>query len=302
MENINLFTEPDVNQPTIIAAFAGWPDAGEVATGAVRYLRDKLHAVPFAEILPDEFYVLTEQRPQTSLAENPWERRLTWPSNQFFYWKSRGEAPDLVLLLGVEPNLKWKSFVEAILALAERLSARRIITLGGTLDSIPHTMDPLVSGASSDPELRAALKFLSVHPSGYEGPTSIHSALLDAAHNRGLSSASLWGHGPTYLQSTPNPRVCYAILRRLVALLVLPLDLDDLRETARDFDRQVEEAVSKNPELREYVNQLEQALEDVQGESDEEMPSPGDVVKDLEEYLRRRREDQQSGEDRGAEG
>ena len=298
MEYITVIDEPVLEKPTLVAAFAGWPDAGEVATGAVRYLRDKLEATLFAELRPEEFYVFTEQRPQTSLGENPWERRITWPANRFYAWKGMGEAPDLVLFLGIEPHLKWAGFVDSILDLAQERSVARVISLGGTLDGVPHTKEPPISGASSDPDLRDLFRFLSIHPSGYEGPTSIHSALLDACNRRGLPNASLWGHAPLYLQSTPNPRVSYALLRRLVSILNLPLDLEDIRDASAAFDRQVDEAVAKNPELQQYVKQLEDALEKAE-ESAEELPSPEAFVKDLEEYLRRRGKERGNGGDKG---
>jgi len=296
-----VFHEPDLERATLVAAFAGWPDAGEVATSAVRYLRDKLRADLFAELRPEEFYVFTELRPQTTVGDNPWERRITWPANRFYSWKGRDEAPDLVLLLGAEPHLKWSTFVDSVLDLAQGLSVSRVISLGGTLDSVPHTREPMVSGASSDPDLRDVLKFLSVRPSGYEGPTSIHSALLDACNRRRLPDASLWGHGPHYLQSTFNPRVCYALLKRVVAILNLPLDLEDFREVAESFDLQVAEAVAKNPELQQYVKQLEQSMEKALEAADEEMPSPQAIVQDLEEYLRRKGKERKNGEEKQPE-
>lgn len=295
MENLNLIKEPVLVRPVLVTAFAGWPDAGSVATGAVRYLRDKLGASLFAELRPEEFYIFTELRPQTAIGDDAWERRLTWPANNFYSWKGEGGVPDLVLLLGIEPHLKWATFVDSILDLAQNLSVARVISLGGTLDSVPHTREPVISGASSGPDLRDALKFLSVRPSDYEGPTSIHSAFLEGCNRRGLPNASLWGHGPVYLQATPNPRVCYTLVRRLLAILGLPLDLNDMEEAAAAFDRQVDEAVAKNPELQEYVRQLEQAVEKTQ-QAAEEMPSPEAIVKDLEDYLRRRGKGRKNGE------
>lgn len=295
MDNITVITRPILNHPTMVVAFAGWPDAGSVATMAVRYLRDTLGAALFAEIRPEEFYIFTQVRPQTSLGDTPWERRITWPANELYFWVGGDRGTDLVLLLGIEPHLKWATFAGSILDLAEELSVERLISLGGTLDSVPHTREPLISGASSDPDLRDALKLLSVRPSGYEGPTSIHSALLDACNRRSMPNASLWGHGPLYLQETPNPRVCYALLRRLMALLNLSTDIESMREAAESFDSQVDEAVSKNSELLEYIRQLEEAMEQSQPAA-EDMPSPEAIVKDLEDYLRRRGKGRKNGD------
>lgn len=300
MENVNLITEPVLDRPTMIVAFRGWPDAGEAATGAVRYLREKLKATLFAELRAEEFYVFTESRPRTILRSDPYEHRTIWPRNRFYFWQGEGRGPDLVLLLGKEPDLKWVTFVDSILDLAQHLSVARVFSLGGALDSVPHTREPSLSGSSSDPELMDMLRSLSARPSGYEGPTSIHSALMDGCQSRGLPHASLWGRGPIYLQSTPNPRVCYTLLQNLVAILKLPLDLEDIRETAATFDHQVNEAVARNPELQDWVRQLEQAAEKAD-KAAEEMPSPEAIVKDLEEYLRRRGRERKNGPDKEPE-
>ncbi|MDO8689428.1 MAG: PAC2 family protein [Dehalococcoidia bacterium] len=296
MDNITIFSRPVLQGPTLIAAFAGWPDAGTIATMAVLYLRDSLRAILFAEVRPDEFYVFTRSRPHTSLGDNPWERRITWPANELYFVGGSDRGPDLVLLPGIEPNLKWPAFVASILDLAEELSVKQVIGLGSTLDSVPHTRDPQISGTSSSADLREALERLSVRPSAYEGPTSIHSALMEACDRRGLPNASLWGHSPLYLQDTPNPRVCHALLRKLEVLLGLHLDLDAIREAAEGFDLQLDRAVAKNSDLREYVRRLEEAMESRQ--STEEMPSAESVVRDLEEYLRHRGHKRNNGEDK----
>lgn len=297
MENITVFQRPILESPTLVAAFRGWPDAGEIATSAVRYTRDKLGAELFAELSPEEFYVFTELRPQTTVGDNPWERNIRWPANRFYFWKGKTDSPDLILLMGTEPHLKWATYIDSILGMAESFSVARVISLGGTLDAVPHTREPLISGSSADPDLRDSIMSLSVRPSGYQGPTSIHSALLDACNRRGLANASLWGHGPLYLQSAFNPHVCFALLRRLVAVLGLPVELEDIREAAASFDRQVDEAVARNPELAQYVRQLEMIADKAQ-EAPEEMPSPEAIVKDLEEYLRRKGKERKNGEEK----
>lgn len=262
---------------------------------AVRYLRDSLRAILFAEVRPDEFYVFTQSRPHTSPGDNPWDRRITWPANELYFVRGSDHGPDLILLSGVEPNLKWPAFVAAILDLAQELSVEKVVALGSTLDSVPHTREPLISGSSSNVGLRDAIEQLSVRPSAYEGPTSVHSALLEACDRRGLPNASLWGHGPLYLQDTPNPRVCHTLLRKLDLLLGLRLDLDAISEAAEGFDLQVDRAVARNPELKKYITQLEEAMESRQ--STEEMPSAESVVRDLEEYLRHRGRERKNGED-----
>jgi proteasome assembly chaperone (PAC2) family protein len=293
MDNLIVHSLPELREPTLVAAFAGWPDAGEIATGAVRYLVEKLGATTFAELRPEEFYIFTEVRPQTSLGKSAWERHITWPANQFSWWK-RETPGDLIFFLGIEPNLKWATFVGCILDLAQRLGVARVISLGGTLDGVPHTKEPPISGSASEVSVRESLEVLSVYPSDYEGPTSIHSALIDACNRRGIPNLSLWGHAPLYLQATPNPRVCLALLRRLVRVLDLTVDLGELEETATAFDQRVDQAVSSSSELQEYVRRLEAAYESRERAS-REMPSPEAIVRDLEEYLRKRRQQRRNG-------
>ncbi|MBX5491342.1 MAG: PAC2 family protein [Chloroflexi bacterium] len=288
---------PPLQAPTLVAAFAGWPDAGEVASGSLRYLLRKLRARRFASIDPEEFYDFTDVRPHTTLVR-PWERQITWPSNEFHYWQRPG-GPDLVLFLGREPSLRWRTYIATLFELIDRLGVRQVVTLGGTFDSVPHRGEPRVSGAAADPQLRAALQALGVSPSTYEGPTSIHSALLDACRQRGLPAGSLWGHAPHYLQAAPNVKVCYGVLRKLAALLDLPVDLEEIRGAARALELRVERLLADNEQLQAYVRQLEES-EGVAPEREPEetepppMPSPEAVLQELEEFLRQQR--QQDGD------
>ncbi len=297
-EHLVIDAVPELRTPTLIAAFAGWPDAGEVASGSMRYLLRKLRAKKFAWIEPEIFYTFTEVRPQTTLVA-PYQREIRWPSNEFHYWRGNDDL-DLVLFLGREPNLRWKTYVETFLELASRCGVPRIITLGGTFDSVPHTGEPRVSGTAADPTLRRALERLTVRSSTYQGPTSIHSALVDACRQRNLPSGSLWGHAPHYLQAAPNVKVCYGMLRKLSELLDLPIDLEEIRGAAHALELRVDRLLADNSELQEYVRQLE-ASEEARDEPPApsvgpvEIPSPEAVVQELEEFLRqeqqRRREE-----------
>ena len=299
VEHLIIDDEPELRDPTLIAAFAGWPDAGEVASGSMRYLLRKLRAKKFASIEPEIFYNFTDVRPQTTLVR-PGQREIRWPSNEFHYWRGN-DGMDLVLFLGREPNLRWKTYVSTFLALADQCGVQRLITLGGTFDSVPHTGEPRVSGAAMGRALQSALETLSVRSSSYQGPTSIHSAVLDACQRKGLAAGSLWGHAPHYLQAAPNVKVCYGMLQKLAALLDLPLDLEEMRGASHALELRVERLLADNTELREYVRQLE-ASEATRAEGRPaaptepvEIPSAEVVVQELEEFLRqeqhRRREE-----------
>jgi proteasome assembly chaperone (PAC2) family protein len=297
-EHLTVDEQPKLQTPTMVVAFAGWPDAGEVASGSMRYLLRKLRARKFATIDPEEFYDFTDVRPRTKLVR-PWHRELRWPSNEF-HWVRPAHGPHLVLFLGREPSLRWKTYVGTVLALAEQCGVQRLVSLGGTFDQVTHTGEPRVSGTAMDPELRRALEELHLRGSSYEGPTSIHSALMDACRRRGLSAGSLWGHAPHYLQAAPNVKVCYGMLRKLSALLDLEVDLDELRTAARALEQRVERLLEDNAELREYVRQLDEGQEPtadpepVDDTPPPEMPSPEAVVRELEEFLRQQ---QRRGDD-----
>jgi proteasome assembly chaperone (PAC2) family protein len=291
-EYLTVDEQPELRNPTMLVAFAGWPDAGEVASGSMRYLLRKLRARKFAAIDPEEFYDFTETRPTTKL-RTPWQRDVRWPRNEFHYHVRRGEGPDFVLFLGREPNLRWRTYIDVVLGLAERCGVERVVSLGGTFDQVTHTGEPRVSGTAMDPTLRKAMQDLGLSPSRYEGPTSIHSALGEACQTRGLPSGSLWGHAPHYLQAAPNVKVCYGMLRKLSALLDFMLDLEELRRAADALEVRVERLLADNSELREYVRQLDAGevpdVEEVVAAEDEpprEIPSPEAVVAELEEWFR----------------
>lgn len=289
MENIRIYEYPPLRNPTLVAAFAGWPDAGEVATYSNNFLKEKLGAKRFAEIMPEEFYVFTRLRPHILISEAS-VRQITWPSNEFFYCKSSGRAPDLITLVGIEPNLKWLAYVDCILRICQEFGVERVISLGGTLDNIPHTREPQISGSASEPRLKKVLEQLSVQSSGYQGPTSIHSVLIDACAKRGTPTASLWGHVPHYLQTSPNPKVACALLSKLTRLLGLEIDLEELITAGQALDQQVDEILARNPDLQRYVQQLEKAssMTEAAGEG---IPNPEAIVQELEDFLRQQREE-----------
>jgi proteasome assembly chaperone (PAC2) family protein len=308
---LNIHSEPQLHDPALVAGFQGWPDAGEVTSGALRYLVRNLGATRFAELMPEEFYVFTEVRPH-SLQVRPGQRTLRWPSNDFYSWTSPSAGRDLLLCLGREPNLRWASYADAVLELAARYGASLLLTLGGTYDAVSHHGQVQVSGSASTPRLRHALKAMGVAFSQYQGPSSVQSALLDAARRRGLPAASLWGHAPHYIQAVPNVKVCHGLLTKLQALVDLPLDLDELQGASRALEARVDEALASNDELQRYVERLDQGLEDgeppdeaaIADEGAGEIPSSEVVLRELEEFLRRTKQppgpdDQPGGEPAG---
>jgi proteasome assembly chaperone (PAC2) family protein len=283
MEDIIIYQTPELRSPYLVAGFAGWPNAAEVSTATIGYLKEKLKAEKFGEIRPPNFYDFSSLRPQTVI-ENGFIKELKFLSNEFFYWKSEKSVHDLIIFLGVEPHLKWNQYVDLILHLAEQFKVERIYTVGGTYDQVPHTVEPKVTAVVSDLGLREELKRYNIEPTEYQGPCSIHTVLLAAAKRRNIKSVSLWGHAPHYIQ-VKNPKVCYGILKGLTEMLEIELDLREIIGASEYLEAQVSQAISQKPELWEYVKSLEseyQAMEKYKEPTKEE-----DIIEEIENFLRR---------------
>jgi proteasome assembly chaperone (PAC2) family protein len=311
MEFLSIHSEPELRSPTLVAAFEGWPDAGEVASGALRYLVRNLGAIRFAELTPEEFYVFTEIRPH-SIQLRPGQRTLRWPVNDFYYWINPSGEHDLLLFLGREPNLRWATYTKALLDLAERCGVTMLTTLGGTYDAVSHHGEVQVSGIGSTPRLRHTLEGLGVAFSQYQGPSSVQTALIDAARRRGVPAASLWGHAPHYIQAVPNVKVCHGVLAKLNELVGLGLDLAELQGASQALEARVDEALAGNQELQSYVRRLDSGMVDeeppedfanlIEDDPPGEIPSSDVVLRELEEFLRRNQQEQPRNDDAEEEG
>ena len=285
MSYINIHERPETEFEYLIMAFAGWPDAGESATASIKYLMRRLEATKFAEIDPEEFYDFTQERPRSSRTRDG-RRRVHWPANEFSYWvpPEDGSAKGALFFVGVEPNLKWRTFSETIANLALDLGVKTVIHLGALLDAVPHTREIRLTGSSTLPELQQALDSASIGASNYQGPTGISTAVMETCTKRGMGYASLWGHTSHYLQAAPNYRVSYTLAQTLTRLLDLPVNLSELRSAAEKFDGEVVQAIGKDDQLASYVKKLEDRYDESVTSS--EMPDPADVVRELEQFLR----------------
>jgi proteasome assembly chaperone (PAC2) family protein len=283
-EHLIVHETPQPRLEQLIIAFGGWPDAAESATTAVKYLLRKLRARKLAEIDPEEFFVFSQERPRSSRTRDG-RRRVHWPANEFYYW-ARGEK-GVMFLLGIEPNLRWRTFSRTIADLAQRSGVNTAIHVGALLDAVPHTRQVRLTGSSTHHEIQQALDSASIGSSNYQGPTGISSAVMEACANQGMGYASLWGHTSHYLQAAPNYRISYTLAQNLTRLLDLPVDLAELRSAAETFDEEVGKAISKDEQLRDYVKKLEDRYDESVAAS--EMPDPADVVRELEQFLRSER-------------
>lgn len=309
MEYVEWVEEPDLRRPVLIQAFAGWNDASGVATTALRFLIERWQAKKFAQIDPEEFYNFARIRPQVHLDEDQ-SRIVTWPENAFHYHTEPLLDRDFVLLIGIEPNLKWRAFGETIIDVCQKVGVTSVISLGGLVAQVPHTVSPRVTGTTSDPELAHQFPGLAVQRSRYQGPTGIVGVLGDMFTKAGVPIGSLWGNVPHYISASPNPKVAHGLLSRLSSIYGLGLDLTDMQRAGRRFERQVNEALAQNPEVAQYVKQLEeaaevteteteQAEEEISDSDDMELPAAEDVVRHLEEFLRQRRTDGGEGPEPG---
>ncbi len=284
MDGLILHEMPEPKIPTMIVAFAGWPDAAEAATKAVRHLIQTLPAKKFAEIDPEEFYDFTVVRPQTRQNEEG-ERETHWPANDFYYYAPEEESRGLVLYVGTEPNLRWRTFSNIMLHVSERCGVELVVSLGALFDAVPHTRETRVTGRASSPELSQKVEWLGIRGSGYQGPTGIHTAFMDACTKRGLSHASLWGHSPHYLTTSSNPIVSHALLTRLRSLVEVEVDLEELRQAGEVFETEVDQAIGKQNDITAYVKRLERRYDTANPQTND-IPMPETMIDELEKYLR----------------
>jgi predicted ATP-grasp superfamily ATP-dependent carboligase len=280
--------------PAMVCAFEGWNDAGDAASTAVSFLSNALDAERFARVDSEEFYDFQTNRPRIRLAEegaeSPPRREIEWPSVEI-YGALVPDAPrDLVLVRGVEPSLRWRSFSALIVELAEALGVGMVITVGALLADVPHTLPVTMTGFASHPALLERLGTTS-HPSRYEGPTGIVGVLHSAASDAGLPSMSVWASVPHYVAAAPCPKAALALVHRLEELVGASVDVGELEEAAANYERQVELAVSSNPEVRAFVERLERDAERDEEEEEnllllDDLPSGERLASEFQRFLR----------------
>jgi predicted ATP-grasp superfamily ATP-dependent carboligase len=293
MSYLKIEVSPTLRSPVLVAAFAGWNDAAGAASSSLLFLISRWSARRFAHIDPEEFFDFTEARPIIRLGPDL-QRELEWPSNTFYYHIDHSLSRDVVLLLGIEPHLKWRTFTESVLELARESGVTSVVTLGALLADAVHTRPVPLTGYSMDPLLSGRLASMGMTGARYQGPTGIVGTLHDACRRSGLPAASLWASVPYYLGTTPNPKASHTLLSSLNTLLDLRLDLTPLEEEVRSFEQQVTEAVASNPGVAAHIRELEQRIDAAQAEGAEEaetgeLPASDLIIKDLEDFLRRQR-------------
>jgi proteasome assembly chaperone (PAC2) family protein len=286
MEYVHWQDRPTLRRPVLVAGFEGWNDAADAASSATRYLRDRWSARPFATIDSEDFYDFSSTRPQVRMTEGI-SREIVWPEAEFSAASLPGTSRDVVVLLGHEPQLKWRTFTEQVVGVAAELGIEMIVILGALLADVAHTRPVRVTGTAADPDLVARL---GLGHSTYEGPTGIVGVLHDAFACAGLPSASLWAAVPHYVASTPSPKASLALVERAAVLLSTSVTTADLEMAALDYERQVSEVVAADDDVSAYVRRLE-ASADEDDVADMETVTGDALADELERYLREQRGD-----------
>jgi proteasome assembly chaperone (PAC2) family protein len=290
---------PDgLRAPALICAFKGWNDAADAASSATTFVGTALGGRRFASIDPEEFYDFQATRPQIRLIEGQ-TREIVWPDVELHEVRIPRAPRDLIVLSGSEPSFRWRTFSRLIVDVAEAIGVQLVVTLGALLADVPHTRPVSVTGFASDPALVARLGLSS---STYEGPTGIIGVLHAACMDAGLPSASLWAAVPHYIAAAPNPKAALALVRKLEGLVGVAVDASDLESAAADYERQVNLAVQSDPDVQAFVERLEQAAGEEEGDEPGPLPSGETIARDLQRFLRQRGGDEPPGPGRGPAG
>ena len=271
---------PLLRSPVAIAAFEGWNDAADASTAAVEHLEKVWQAREITTIDPEEFYDFQVSRPTVAMSPDE-TRAIEWPTTRFTVASPPGVERDVVLVRGIEPSMRWRTFCEQILEVCHSLEVDRMVLLGALLADVPYTRPLPISGAASNAE--AAEKYKIV-PTRYEGPTGIVGVLQEAAGRAELDAVSFWVHVPHYANNPPCPKATLALLHRLEDVLDLPVPMSRLAEDADEWEKRVRAAAEQDAELGEYVRELEERVGD-----EGIKPLTGDeIASEFEKYLRRR--------------
>ncbi|MBV8478693.1 MAG: PAC2 family protein [Actinobacteria bacterium] len=294
MSELNVSFRPSLKRPVMVAAFRGWNDGGQGASLGAAYLAKQWNAARFAEIDPESFFDFQAVRPHVSMPDGE-IRKVDWPDNGFFHASVPGADRDAVLLLGIEPNLRWRTFSGLVLELAQDLGVEMVVTFGSLLADVPHTRPAPVTAAATDPKL---VEELGLEVSRYEGPTGIVGIVHDLCRESEIPSVSLWAAVPHYVSLAPSPRAALALVRRFGELMRVQVDLDELEAAAEEYAEQVSEAVSTDADTAAYVEELEQRVDALAVEGD--IPSGETLAAELSRFLREREE--RDDEDGGPDG
>jgi proteasome assembly chaperone (PAC2) family protein len=271
---------PVLRDPVAIAAFEGWNDAADASTAAVEHLEQVWTARPITALDPEEFYDFQVNRPIVSLADGE-TRNIEWPTTRFSVATPPGTDRDVLLIRGIEPSMRWRSFCGEILELCHSLEVNKIVLLGALLADVPYTRPLPISGSAAS---RDAAERYSLIPTRYDGPTGIVGVLQEACTRAELDATSFWVHVPHYANNPPCPKATLALLHRVEDVLDLPVPMMDLAEESAEWEERLRSAAEQDAELGEYVRELEERV----GDEGLQPLSGDEIAQEFEKYLRRR--------------
>ncbi|MEX1220130.1 MAG: PAC2 family protein [Solirubrobacterales bacterium] len=274
---------PKLRDPVLVCAFRGWNDAASAASTALETLCDSLEVDVLAEIDPEDYFDFQANRPTIAFSDGA-HRRIEWPRNTFIAGRAQGAERDLVLLDGTEPNLKWRTYAETIVKVAEFLKIETVVVLGSLIAEVAHTMPVPITGLASSEVL---VKELDLDRSDYEGPTGIVGVLHDRCRAVGLPSVSLWAAVPHYVAAVPNPKAALALSERLEKITGVSADTSGLSEETAAYEEQIGRAVSADPEVEELVSRIENEQRK-RGEEQPEVPSGEALAMEFQRFLKDR--------------
>ena len=288
MARLVLRHEPSLRAPSLVIGFAGWANAAGLSVEVVSQLQALLATDAIGTLEAPECYVITNpslaNRPITTIRGGLVEE-LRLPMTEVHAFQGDGAQPELLLIEGVEPDLHWQEYVEALWSLITRFNVGRVYTIGSYYDQIPHTRPPHVASAVSDVRLKAELRSQHVDFTSYEGPTSIQTFILHTCQQRQVEGVSLWGGVPPYLQGS-YPRGVVRILSILSKLMGISLDSSALQSWVTEFEGALQQQVVKNEELQAFIRQLETAYD--QSVTDTDVQQGDEIVEEIQQFLRQR--------------
>ena len=292
MEHVRWLADIDgitLTNPVVVAAFTGWNDAGDAASTAIRTMVETSGATALAEIDPEPFTDFATVRPHVRLDDQR-NRSIVWPTTGI--WSASLPGTDVILVLGPEPALRWRTFCEQITGIAHRFNSPMGFTLGALLADVPHTRRTQIIGTATD---SALLERFELERSRYEGPTGIVGVLHDALSRSGLPTASLWAAVPGYAAQLPSPRATSALLERLCSMMGTPAPVATVANQIADYDAKVAALISDDDDLVTYVSRLEDMVDEMEAETGAERSEPtiddGDpeqLADEVEQFLRNR--------------
>ncbi len=268
----------------MVCSFRGWNDAAAAASTALAAIGNSLDSEAVASIDPEEYFDFQSTRPTISMTAGA-TRRIDWPENNFIAVRVPSADRDLVLLDGTEPNLRWRTFSEAVATAADAFGVDLVITLGSLIAEVSHTLPVPITGLASSPEL---VDELDLERSNYEGPTGIVGVVHDLCEQTGIDSASLWAAVPHYVAAVPNPKAALALLRRLEGMTGIAVEASDLEEETTDYEEQIGRAVAANPEIEELVERIEAEQVDMLADEVDDLPSADSIAREFQRFLRQK--------------